>query len=88
MLLRSCLLALTLGALAACSSSSDNREWMKVDQKYSGAEFRRDVADCSSKMGKLDDACMRARGWVDMSNQKVDKPIESSKPVYLPSNPR
>jgi hypothetical protein len=87
MFLRSCLLALALGALAACASSTENREWMKVDQKYSGQEFRRDVADCS-RAGKLDDSCMRARGWVDMSSQKIEKPVESSKPVYVPSTGR
>jgi hypothetical protein len=83
MFLRACLLALALGALAACASSSENREWMKVNQKYSGEEFRRDVATCS-KAGKLDDTCMRARGWVDVSSQKVDKAPESTKPQYAP----
>jgi hypothetical protein len=87
MFLRACLLMLALGALAACASSTENREWMKVDQKYTGEEFRRDVAACS-KSGKLDDTCMRARGWVDVSSNKVEKPVESSKPVYVPSTTR
>jgi hypothetical protein len=47
--------------LAGCAS--DEREWMKLNQKYTVEEFRRDHAACS-KTGKLDDACMRGRGWV------------------------
>jgi hypothetical protein len=49
-------------ALAACSAY-DERQWLKVDQKYTTEEFRRDHAACL-KSGKLDDACMRSRGWV------------------------
>ena len=84
MFLRACLLALALGAVSACASSpSDKREWMKVNEKYTGDEFRRDVATCS-KSGVLDDACMRARGWVDVSSQKIEKAPESTKPTYAP----
>jgi hypothetical protein len=49
-------------ALAGCGTS-DDRQWLKVDQKYTTEEFRRDHAACT-KDGKLDDACMRSRGWV------------------------
>jgi hypothetical protein len=49
--------------LAAAGCSSDERQWLKLDQKYTTEEFRRDHAECS-KGGKLDDACMRSRGWV------------------------
>ena len=49
-------------ALAGCSSG-DDRQWMKLDQKYTTEEFRRDHAACT-RDGKLDDACMRSRGWV------------------------
>jgi hypothetical protein len=48
--------------LAGCSSY-DERQWLKLDQKYTTEEFRRDHAACS-KGGRLDDACMRGRGWV------------------------
>ena len=41
----------------------DERQWLKVDQKYTTEEFRRDHAACT-RDGKLDDACMRSRGWV------------------------
>jgi hypothetical protein len=49
-------------ALAACSTG-DDRQWLKVDQKYTTEEFRRDIAACT-RDGKLDDPCMRTRGWV------------------------
>jgi hypothetical protein len=49
--------------LAAPGCSSDDRQWLKLNQKYTTEEFRRDHAACW-KNGKLDDACMRERGWV------------------------
>ena len=52
---------IALLVLAGCAS--DEREWMKLNQKYTVEEFRRDHAACL-KGGKLDDACMRGRGWV------------------------
>lgn len=51
----------TLLALAGCAS--DEREWMKLSEKYTVEEFRRDHRACS-KGGKVDDGCMRGRGWV------------------------
>ena len=42
---------------------TDEREWLKLNQRYTTEEFRRDREACS-KSGKLDDACMRDRGWV------------------------
>jgi hypothetical protein len=54
---------LSLSLLAAAGCVTDTREWMKVSEKYTTEEFRRDHAACS-KTGKLDDSCMRARGWV------------------------
>jgi hypothetical protein len=50
--------------LAGCAS--DERQWMKLSQKYTVEEFRRDHAACS-KGGEVDDACMRGRGWVAVS---------------------
>ena len=51
----------TLLAMAGCSA--DERQWLKLNEKYTTEEFRRDHATCS-KSGKLDDACMRGKGWV------------------------
>src|SRR5207245_1104014 len=58
--LTSGVLLITL-AMTACGT--DTREWMKLNQTYTTAEFRRDLQQCTVK-GKLDDDCMKARGWV------------------------
>jgi hypothetical protein len=49
--------------LAVAGCASDERQWLKLSGKYTTEDFRRDHAACS-KGGKLDDACMQARGWV------------------------
>jgi hypothetical protein len=36
---------------------------LKLNQRYTTEEFQRDHAACS-KRGKLDEPCMRSRGWV------------------------
>ena len=71
-------LGLFLVALATSACGTDNREWMKLDQNYTTAEFRRDLRECTVK-GKLDDDCMKARGWVAVTppraEQKKDDPL-------------
>ena len=69
-------LPLTLAVTLVGCGSSDDRQWLKVDQKYTTEEFRRDHAACM-RNGKLDDACMRGRGWVAVNpmgkgEQKTD----------------
>ena len=64
------LLAVALAG-AACSSGRDV-EWMKVNQQYTTAEFRRDYAECD-KSGKLDE-CMQSRGWVSVTAPNTAKP--------------
>ena len=54
----------TFLTLAGCAA--DERQWLKLNEKYTTDEFRRDHAACS-KGGKLDDACMRGRGWVTVN---------------------
>jgi hypothetical protein len=71
-------------AVAACSAETE-RQWMKVNEKYTTAEFRRDHAACS-KSGKLDDACMRDRGWVDVTSPKPKTP--EPEPRYIPPGSR
>jgi hypothetical protein len=62
-----------LGLIAALGSCvSTKREWMKIGQPYTVEEFRRDFAQCT-KDKELDEACMRDRGWVDMTAQKPEK---------------
>jgi hypothetical protein len=53
--------ALLLGACA-----SEEKEWMKVHEKFTMQEFRRDYAACSKGM-KLDETCMHNKGWVAVS---------------------
>jgi len=60
--------------LAACSSEPE-RQWMKLDQKYTTAEFRRDLKDCS-KSGAVDDECMKAKGWVAVTPPATKRPVE------------
>jgi len=56
--------------IAGCSSGAD-REWMKVNQRYTAAEFRRDYAECD-KTGKLDE-CLQSRGWVSVTTPSAPK---------------
>jgi hypothetical protein len=56
---------------AACSHI-DDRQWMKIDQRYTTAEFQKDFADCSPKT-TLDEDCMKARGWVEVNRSKSER---------------
>ena len=67
---RFALVGIVLGA-AACGGI-DDRQWMKVNQRYTTEEFRRDVSECSPK-STLDEECMKARGWVDVSRSKTER---------------
>jgi len=77
--------AVTLSALAiaivAYGCGSDEREWMKLNEKYTIQEFRRDLSECTVK-GALDEECMKARGWVSVAppkaEQKKDDPLTPS----------
>ena len=69
-------------ALAMCACGSDTREWMKLNQTYTTAEFRRDLQQCTVK-GKLDDDCMKARGWVAVTPPKAEQKKED--PLSLPA---
>jgi len=72
-----------LVALASCAcGSSDTREWMKLNQTYTTAEFQRDLKECTIK-GKLDDECMKARGWVAVTPPKAEQKKED--PLSLPA---
>ena len=74
--------AVLLVALATGACGSDSREWMKLDQTYTTAEFRRDLQECTIK-GKLDDDCMKARGWVAVTPPKSDQKKED--PLSMPA---
>jgi hypothetical protein len=54
------LVALTLVALAGCSAQ-DEREWMKIGQRYTKEEFQRDYRECTPR-GDVDEACLSGDG--------------------------
>ena len=67
-----CLLCATAIAATACSLAPD-KQWLKPGQNYTVADFRRDEAACT-KDRKLDEDCMRQRGWVALSGDAAPKP--------------
>jgi hypothetical protein len=82
MVSRPLLLVLGLGVvLAGCGSAE--REWLKPDQPYTAAEFRRDMSACSAD-GKVDEACLKSRGWISVSPPKADKTTPSA-PTRTPA---
>ena len=50
-----------------------SKQWLKPGQNYTVAEFRRDEVACT-KDRKLDEECMRQRGWVALSGDAAPKP--------------
>ena len=60
-----------VASLAGCGTE-DDRQWMKINERYTAADFRRDLTACT-KNGTLNDDCMRAHGWVALT-PKVEKP--------------
>jgi len=81
-------LTLTLFVVAALvAGCAVDKQWMKVGESYTTAEFRRDYAECSkTKTGDLDEECMRAKGWVEMSPTKADRAANA--PPAAPTSPK
>jgi len=78
------ILVVIAAALAGCAA---DKQWMKVGESYTTAEFRRDYAECSkTKSGELNEDCLRARGWVDMSPTKADRAADAPPPA--PTSPK
>lgn len=59
--------------LAACAT--EEREWMKFGEKYTAADLKRDARGCTAG-GKIDETCMKSKGWVSVSPGRTDKPQE------------
>jgi len=78
-----CALFMVGVAVAGCETT--DKQWMKVAEPYTTTEFRRDYGECSTT-GRLDEECMRARGWVEMKQSKGDRAVNSrsSTPQYSP----
>ena len=71
-------LLLVAATLTGCAAE---KQWMKVGEPYTTAEFRRDYAECSkTKNDELDEECLRARGWVDMKPSKADRTADTPPP--------
>jgi hypothetical protein len=71
-------------ALAGCASERQSRQWMKLDQNYTTEEFRRDHVACTTDK-RLDDTCMRSRGWVDVSPSKNEEKTPTDPDARRPS---
>ena len=80
---RTFLLVTSVLVLAACATETE-RQWMKLDQTYTTAEFRRDLAACT-KSGNVDDECMKSRGWVAVTPPATKKPVDEP---YRPGQQR
>jgi hypothetical protein len=81
------LTALGFMALVTGCDASGGREWMKLNEKYTTEDFRRDYADCS-KSGTIDESCMRGRGWVAVSTAKGEKAPEPQRIQPVVPRPR
>lgn len=68
---RLALASLVAAALLGGCGASDDRQWMKVNERYTAEEFKRDHAECS-RAGKLDEDCMRNRGWVTVTSHRIE----------------
>jgi len=82
-LLFACMVA---GLLAGCGGYSD-KQWMKVNETYTTEEFRRDHKACSKGV-VLDEACMRAKGWVDLKPSAKDRAADTPAPAPAPQDYR
>ena len=60
---------------------------MKVGEPYTTVEFRRDYADCSKPADKLNEDCLRGRGWVEMKPSRGDRAADAP-PVPPSQDPR
>lgn len=69
------LLFLLLGSGLGCASS-DERLWYKPGGNYTTAEFNQD-RDACTRGKKLDEECLKAKGWVTVS---PDRPAPTSSP--------
>ncbi len=69
-------LIVSTAVLSGCGQPP--KEWMKLGQRYTTAEFRRDHAACTKK-GELDEACMKNKGWVAVNPGKEEKkPVDDN----------
>lgn len=58
-------------------ASGDERLWYKPGGNYTTAEFNQD-RDACTRVKKLDEECLKAKGWVSVS---PDRPAPAASPA-------
>jgi hypothetical protein len=72
-------------ALAACSSSADSaKQWYKPNVDYTAADFERDRLACTDKKKKLDEDCMKQRGWAALGGD-ITPSVKPPDPTKSPA---
>jgi hypothetical protein len=80
------LLAITTLSVSACSLEKGT-QWYKPNDNYTVAEFQRDETACT-KNRVLDEACLRARGWVGITADDDKGPSPILRPDSKSGAPR
>ena len=76
------MLIVVLGMAAALTACvTDDREWMKLSEKYTTEDFRRDLKTCTGKDDKIDDPSMKNLGWVTVSRGRDSRPADPYGPA-------
>ncbi len=65
--------------VAAVGCATEERDWMKLNERYTTEDFRRDLKACT-RNDKLDEACMQRLGWVSVSKGRDEKPADPTQP--------
>ena len=86
MLRRALLLGCCVAAIVAGCGGYSDKQWMKVNESYTTEEFRRDHKACSRGLA-LDEACMRAKGWIDVKPSAKDRTADTP-PAPVPQDYR
>jgi hypothetical protein len=68
------LLAVVSMVVLACAAPRTEPQWYKPGT-YTVEEFQRDRTACT-KDRLLDQACLRARGWIPLTADRIDTPPE------------
>ena len=72
-------------ALAACSSSADSaKQWYKPNVDYTAADFERDRLACTDKKKKLDEECLKQRGWASLGGD-ITPSVKPPDPTKSPA---
>ena len=67
------LLTVASSLLVGCSSERD-RQWYKPNVNYTVDQFKQDRDQCTDKDHQVDEDCLKQRGWIPLTNDKVPTP--------------